>query len=387
MKDRPPGAISSTILVVCFLALLVLPISETLLSFGPHVDLTEERELAQYPAFKWDSTELFTYSSRFEAAFNDHFGFRGLLVRWQALAKYHWLHISPSSQVLVGRDGWLYLTASLREHRGVNPLAGVKINAWIQEFEAKQAFLAARGIRYLIVFAPNKETVYPEYLPESFAPVRQELWVGQLLQGLPADDKLDTLDLREPLIAAKKFGRLYHRTDSHWNQLGAGVAAQAIVNHLAPWYPELQQREIEGPIRAVWGKGGDLARLMGIQNYLAEESLIIPESESEQNLRPGVVRYDLPMSVLQWPPVVLESVEPRRRPCVILAGDSFNDSLNHILSTYFRRTLKLRPLMPYPGLFQELLPSLIEAEKPDIYIELLVDRNLVNAPVVIFPGK
>jgi hypothetical protein len=72
---------------------------------------------------------------------------------------------------------------------------------------------------------------------------------------------------------------------------------------------------------------------------------------------------------------------------VISAGDSFSDSLNRFLPTYFQRTLKLRPLVPYPDLFQELLPSLIEAEKPDVYIELLVDRNLVNAPVVIFPGK
>ena len=385
MKDRPLSVISSAILVICFLSLLVLPISENLLHFGPHVELPEERDLREYPIFKWDLAALCSYPSRFEEAFNDHFGLRGLLVRSQALAKYYWLHISPSPKVLLGRDGWLYLTTSLPEYRGVNPLAYVKIRAWIQEFESKRAFLAARGIRYLIVFAPNKETVYPEFLPESVYPVRQKLWLDQLLQALPADHKLDILDLRGPLIASKKSGRLYHRTDSHWNQIGAALATNAIIGRLARWFPELQEREIKGAPQSAWGRGGDLSRLIGIQDYLREETFIV--HQPDQRLRDGTARYDLPMSVLQDRSVVLEFAEPRKRLCVILAGDSFTEALNGFLPAYFQRSVKLSPVIPYPNLLQELLPSMIEAEKPDIYIELLVDRHLVDPPLMIFPGK
>jgi acetyltransferase AlgX (SGNH hydrolase-like protein) len=385
MKDRPLGVISSTVLAVCFLAILVLPILQNLFHFGPPVKLGEQRNLTEYPVFQWDLTAVSSYPSRFETAFNDHFGFRELLVRSQALAKYYWLHISPSPKVLVGRDEWLYLTASLPEYRGVSDLAYVKIRAWLQEFESKQAFLSARGIRYLIVVPPNKEGVYPEFLPESVSRVRNKIWLDQLLESLPAGHTLDILDLRGPLIASKKLGRLYHRTDSHWNEMGAARAVNTIIARLADWFPELQGREIKGTTESAWGRGGDLARLMGIQDYLREEYIIVPHSD--RGLRPGAMRYDLPATAVQEQPVVLESTEPPNRLSVMLVGDSFKEAINQFLPAYFQRSLKLSPSVSNHAVFQEFLPSLIEAEKPDIYIEVIVDRNLANPPVTIFSAK
>ena len=182
--------------------------------------------LHSYPRFAWNAKRLLTYPARFEAAFNDHFGLRALLVRTQARVKFHWLGMSPSSKVVLGRDGWFYLSESIDEYRGIQNLPAAIIRQWRQEFEHKKSYLASRNIKYLVAIAPNKETVYPEFLPANIHQFRNKLYVDDLLKELPPDVRRDVLDLRKPLISAKGRGRLYFKTDSHWSQLGAALATE-----------------------------------------------------------------------------------------------------------------------------------------------------------------
>lgn len=107
MSERPLSVISSAILSVFFLLILVLPLAENLLHFTAEMELPENRKRQEYPKLDLTAQGLLTYPTRFEAAFNDNFGFRALLVQWQAFAKYFWLDLSPSQQVLVGvKDGF-----------------------------------------------------------------------------------------------------------------------------------------------------------------------------------------------------------------------------------------------------------------------------------------
>lgn len=375
MKDRPLSAASSTILIVCFLLILILPVAENLLHFGPRIELPEQRTLQKYPVFKWESNALLAYPQAFEAAFNDHFGLRGLLVRSQALAKYYWLRISPSPKVMLGRDGWLYLASSIDEYRGLKPLPGVRIKRWHKEFLAKKGFLAARGIQYLIVVAPNKETIYPEFLPERVTQVRQRLYMDDLLKSLPANAQFDILDLRGPLIQAKSIGRLYLRTDSHWNQLGAAVASDAIIERLSSWFPELPRRKNQNAFQTRKIKGGDLAQLMGLENNLHEEAIVVPKAS--QRLRPAPLRSQIKRKGRAVGNAAVELDGGKQRRNAIITGDSFTNGLNVFLPTHFRRTLKIRPLVSFGDPFFQ---SIIEMEKPDVYIELVVDRHLANPP-------
>lgn len=377
MNDRPLGVTSSAILSVCFLLILVLPVAENLLHFGPHTKLlAEKRRLQKYPVFKWELKAILSYPSGFEAAFNDRFGLRGLLVRSQALAKYYWLHISPSPQVILGRNGWLYLASSIDEYRGITPLRRVRIKQWHKEFRAKKAFLAARGIQYLIVVAPNKETVYPEFLPERITQLRQKLYMDDLLNSLPANPHLDVLDLREPLIQAKGIGRLYLQTDTHWNQLGAAIASDAIIDRLSSWFPELEPRKNKNAFQTRMRKsgGGDLARLMGLEDRLREETIVVPKAS--QPLRPAALRSGTKIKgTFSQQVVELAGGTQRRR--AIVTGDSFTGKLFLFLPAHFRRTLNIRPLVSYKDPF---FRSIVETEKPDVYIELVVDRHLANPP-------
>jgi alginate O-acetyltransferase complex protein AlgJ len=376
MQNRPLSLISSAILSFCFLAILVLPSAETLLHFGPHIELPEKRTLQVYPQFKWNKKALLSFPARFEAAFSDRFGFRAFLVRTQALAKFYWLHMSPSSKVVLGRDGWLYLAESIDEYRGVRRLPQARIQKWLQEFKAKKVFFESRNIKYLVVIAPNKETVYPEFLPTAIQQIRNKLYIDDLMNALPADSRPSILDLREPLISAKGTGRLYLRTDSHWNQLGAAIASNAIIKRLSSWFPELQPRSRQNVFKTRTSNSGDLAQLMGLQDRLREEAIVI--QQVPQALHPASLRSRTKMKRILSNEAV-ESADGKQRRHAIVTGDSFTNTLNMFLPAQFRRTLKIRPLVPYQDPFFQ---SIIETEKPDVYIELVVDRHLANPPQV-----
>jgi hypothetical protein len=380
MQDKPLSLISSAILSFCFLAALVLPSAETVLHFGPHIELPEKRELQVYPQFKWNKKALLSFPARFEAAFNDRFGFRAFLVRTQALAKFYWLHMSPSSKVVLGRDGWLYYSESMDEYRGIRRLPPARIQKWLQEFKAKKAFFESRNIKYLVVIAPNKETVYPEFLPTNIRQIQNKLYTDGLMDALPADFRLDILDLREPLISAKNTGRLYWKTDSHWNQLGAAHASAAIINRLSSWFPELQPQTNSYAFRTERGKGGDLSRLIGLADQMIEKHIIV--ASDGKSLRPATRRFNKKIKGILSNEAV-ESPDGRNRLNVIVTGDSFSDALNNFLPAHFRRSLKFRP---YLSCKDPIFNTLVAAEKPDVYLEVIVDRHLANPPQVLTPG-
>ena len=84
------------------------------------------------------------------------------------------------------------------------------------------------GIPYLFVVAPSKHDVYPEFMPDRLNRVRDDSRLDQLMAYIEAffpAPPVDILDLRPTLAEARKSGvRLFHKTDTHWNDRGAWAA-------------------------------------------------------------------------------------------------------------------------------------------------------------------
>jgi alginate O-acetyltransferase complex protein AlgJ len=381
MEDRPLTFISSLILSACFLAALVLPAAESFLHFAPNMTLSEKRVLQKYPRFEWNPKALLSYPSAFEAAFNDHFGLRAFLVRSQARAKLRWLHMSSSPKVALGRDGWWYLTESFDEYRGVRKLPRATTLQWLQEFKAKKTFFASRNIKYLVVIAPNKETVYPEFLPANIVQAQSNFYVDDFLKAVPAESQLNVLDLRETLIGAKHTGQLYFKTDSHWNQLGATIACDAVIRRLSSWLPELQFQPDSHEFRTKTGKSGDLSHMMSLEDRMHEESImLLQRAPAVRQIAP---RMRKKISGILTNEAVM-SVDTRNSCNAIVTGDSFSNAISIFLPGHFQRTLKFRPYLSYKD---PIFKAIVAAEKPDVYLEILVDRHLINPPQVLSSQK
>jgi hypothetical protein len=131
------------------------------------------------------------------------------------------LHESPSPDVVVGLRGWLFYAGdrSIENYRHQVPLSAAELDGWVKGIEERKAWFAARGITYLFVIAPDKQSIYPEYMPRSLAPPPGDTRLDQLDRRLAGD--ASWLDLRGPLRAAKGDEPLYPKGDTHWNDRGA----------------------------------------------------------------------------------------------------------------------------------------------------------------------
>ncbi|ULH17746.1 hypothetical protein MF271_20275 (plasmid) [Deinococcus sp. KNUC1210] len=164
-----------------------------------------------------------------------------------------------SDQVRLGTDGWIYLKAELLPR----PEASQSIQTRAAAVVRLQRQLAARGTRLLIAVSPDKTRIEAAHLrgglPGGF-PVNGY----QQFQSLLRAAHVDTVDLATPLAAAG--GERYYRTDTHWNNRGAGLAAQAIGQALSSWNIQGGQEFVTRPTGPEQERPGDLLRLMGLEH-------------------------------------------------------------------------------------------------------------------------
>src|SRR5690606_552685 len=110
--------------------------------------------------------------------------------------------------------------------------------AWRQTLQDTYDWLTARGIAYLFVVPPDKHQVYPEEMPDSIRRNGHSR-IDQLVHHLAAHTTVPVLDLRPALHEAKMQERVYHMTDTHWNDRGAYVGYARIMSALARDVPAL----------------------------------------------------------------------------------------------------------------------------------------------------
>jgi hypothetical protein len=352
-------------LIIFFLAALALPVVGLALGFDPGRAHKENRVLAPFPPVSLKRHVLGSFPEKFRAYFEDHFGFRNMLIEWQAKVKVKWLGVSSSKRVILGKDGWLFQPPydnSLEWYRGPRPLTVAELAQWQRVLKARRDWLAERGIRYIFVIAPEKHTIYPEYVPEAFRRMQEVSRLEQLVRYMKEHSDVEILDLRQPLMEAKGRERLYHRTDSHWNEYGAFIGYQAIAAELMKASAQIQPlAESDFELVREQKKEMDLAAQLGLDDVLSEENLRMrPRRASlEFRLNPDI-KY------------VVSDGKETRLPRVVMFRDSFANNLIPFLDHHFSRAVYVWNY--------GLDTALIETERPQFVIQEVVERYLLNAP-------
>ncbi len=320
MEESRIRRVIEIVLIAAFLVFVLLPFAGKLLPAEGAFALTENRRPAPFPTIElgrpgW-GWSIVSFPRRFERYWNDSFAFRWYLIRAHSLAKL-WLGVSPSPKALVGRDGFLFYAAeqSVDYFRGVKPFTAPDLVRWRDDLENRRQWLAERGIRYLVVVAPNKETIYGEFMPPELHKVRADSRLDQLLEYLRTNSSIEVADVRGALIAAKASQRVYHKTDTHWNDAGAMIAAGAILARLKAWYPGIDVAPFPGQLRAHMAPGGDLARILALEDRFPEKRFDwVPSSAPCRTEGGRYPRENLGVQCVPWPQRGDESRLVRGKP-------------------------------------------------------------------------
>jgi hypothetical protein len=384
-KARSLSAFLSSAL---FVSIIALPLTQV--NWKGSISAQEKRKLTAFPEWSWKKKRLKSFPKKFEEAFGERFGFRSQLVLGNSLYKVFVLGVSARPKVVLGDNGWLFYSPSLDEYRGLKTLKKEDLRLRVEDLKAKAKYFASRNIRCLFVVAPNKEEIYSEFLPTSIQRVQKNLYVDQLAAALKADQDagdVNFMDLRQPILNAKSLGRLYHRTDTHWNQLGSCIAVNEIVSRLQNAMPNLQPAKISA--QEIWTKpapGGDLAGFLSLPDWFSEEEVHLGPESGKFRLAALKCKLDCPREKLLMPFVAKESLHPNRKGTVLLVGDSFTGGPIPFLLDHFHRVIQFCPEPFLSKWSQQIIPEIVGAEKPDVYIELIVDRNSGLSPEAPFSG-
>jgi alginate O-acetyltransferase complex protein AlgJ len=352
-------------LIALFVAVLWMPLAGMALDLDRDDPSDENRTPASWPTLALDWASVRELPEGLTRYFEDHFAFRQRLVRWQAVARLRAFGVSSSEAVIHGRDGWLFYAddGALDDYAEAPPFTDAELDVWRRTLQDTSDWLRAQGTAYLFVISPDKHVVYPEFMPDTIRPTAVSR-IDQLVEHLRRHSTVRVLDLRPALLAGKKHERIYHRTDTHWNDRGAFIGYQQIVRALATDVPGLRPlaRELFEP-RTVRSPGLDLAGMLGLTRVLAEEDLLLVPR------RPAVARIvepSRPNRRLMHARVVTEA--PTRAPRAVVFMDSFGAGLIPFLSEEFSRVVYLWQT--------NLDPVVVRNERADVVVQEWVGRRL-----------
>lgn len=323
----------------------------------------EKRPLSEFPEVVVQGKVNTEFFSELDTWLAEHFPFRSAIISTNNLLKATLFGSSDEDQVVVGKDGWLYFSQTLPDYFGENVMTEAQLRQIVTTLSLIQEQVTQSGGKFVFAVAPNKNTVYPQYMPSYYQPSHTVTNLDRLTALLREEPYF--ADLRGALSGSEE--QLYHARDSHWNNLGAMIAWQQMVA----------------------AAGGNHALFQGVdytwnQNWRGDlEDMIFPSFSFLDWQADYAVdwTYQITSNYRSEEDILITTENTGGQGRLLMMRDSFGNSL----LPFFAQTYEY-------ALFSRAVPyDLREIDSYDTVIIEIVERNLANllrtAPVMIAPAR
>lgn len=308
-------------------------------------------------AFPWPDIELLhddfvDYTAAINGFLEDryHLLFNEKLLTSYAQIYYKLFGKSTRGNVTIGTDGWLYLASTISDTIYEPENYEVRSRSWVDNIKSIKALANQMNASFYVLIAPNKNRVYPEYVPRQLSH-QSAISMMSEIEKLLEQEGINTINLLPELLAHKQKSDvlLYSKSDSHWTSYGSYVGYQSIINHLNKIenlkIPMVAEDLLSENMRQNFS--GDLATMLKL-NKQFEEDII--------QLNNPYQRFD--------------SSEAGKE--LLIYGDSFNGSLSMFWNYSFYNVNRPHHNWGRPDI------GLIEQHRPDIVIYQIVERGLTQ---------
>ena len=376
-----------------FMVAILVPSLILLTTPDQEISEAEQRTLTQLPENTNPFNQQFSeFVASFEAYTTDQFGYRDRLIYWHNYLKVVYMHKSSTEKVAIGKDKWLFYTVpnQIEDHQGLSELSEDDLAAWASLLNYRHEWLAERGIPYVLVIAPDKKSIYPEYYPAQYPIInKNNTQLDQLLAYMSEHSELVILDLREPLLAYKRANAegelLYYTADTHWTQTGAWVAYQWMMSQIQKFTPQLGPVNNDALILIPLEKPlqGNLL-IMGLADlaeFWTQNYHIICYIDAGECNKPSETGD---CHEIDYEYAYLASIA-RIYKCNSKSVNAliFHDSFGLALYSHFIRTFETSVLIRRTERFwliSEAFEILLNDTQPDIIIEEMVERTFTDPP-------
>lgn len=233
--------------------------------------------------------------------------------------------------------------------------------AWKVLLEMRARYFAARGIRYYYFVAPNKESVYADFLPEGFV-LSDDRTVHRIMSAVKG---IDCVKYMYPIDVMRRPDNLYEtypKGDTHWNYYGAFLAYREMMSRIGE---DVRVRVLDtSDVNFFEVKTrGDLINKID-QN--ASDTLVYSKVRSP---RAKIVSNN---HVSASGNVIIYENEDASLPKLVIFRDSFSVHwLNYIAESFSRVVVVWQPNIDY---------TIVEKEAPDVVISEQAERFIIRVP-------
>jgi len=315
---------------------------------------------------------FFPHIERFTVDFDKFhekkFGGKNELIELHNYIQHSLLKSSPlPNSVVLGKDEWLFLGNKynnvLYKNIGLETFSSNDLETIWGNIQQRKEYLNHREIKYYLCTAPNKRTVYNDYLPSHFQN-KGTTQLEQLKIYLEAKE-FELIDLKDNFNQYDSL-RLFHKTNTHWNALGAFLGYKRLISSIQADFVNLQSFELNDfKIDTLIRQREDLTKI--IKTDLEEEHIVLQPIEKFQSI---VLEKKLAVPMDYYGPH--KNYENRYKGIgnlkVLVFRDSFSTEMIQFMKEYFGEIVFIW--------HHDFNKEIIENEKPDIVIHEIIERDI-----------
>lgn len=347
--------------IIIVFAILLVPFLG--MSFWATDRTTENTTLSEWPAFVKDGKPNINYLEDMGDYFEDHFAFRLQMLTANALIWSKGFDTSTTDQVVTGKDDWLYFSGTMDDYTGRDLLSDRELKAIVHNLSLMDSYVDFCGGRLIVTVAPNKNTLYNSAMPYYYQ--KGETSNLERLVPLLEEAGIEYVDLTETFQNEDEV--LYFKRDSHWNNKGALLAYNAVMDAMG------REHETYANVPTVTEKDhiGDIDEILYPLAAEPEENIYYSKDWGFDYVN------DVTDNMDEW----IETVNPDKDGTLLMYRDSFGESILPFFADEYNKAYFSR-LVPYN------MENLIQYQPDTVIVERVerqIDAFATEIPVMESP--
>lgn len=215
------------IFVIVCMIICILPFAG--MAVRPTQTTTENKKMAVFPdIMKENGKPNIHFLQELGTYFQEHFAFRLELVSMDAEIQSNVFKVSNADSIIAGSNGWLYYASTADSYLGKDLMTERNIKNIAHNLFMMQQYVKERGAEFIFTIPPDKNALYGENMPYYLQyKIRNTGNMDKLKREMETYG-ISYCDLFSLFKSQKEV--LYLKKDSHWNNKGAVLAYNTILD-------------------------------------------------------------------------------------------------------------------------------------------------------------
>lgn len=362
-----------TIYLIIFVAILLVPFAGMLFT-GPSKSESSSAKTLPKPFMEVEDGDgrpriNKDYLKQLGGYFEGHCALRQEMVTGYSFVTAKVFQTSSSKSVIYGKNGWMFYSDTLGDYTGSEVMTERQLNDCVRTLVLMERYCKQNGAQFVFVIAANKNSLYGENMPyyykKATVPGNRERLVKKLKEA-----GVKYIDLYDVFAAQDKV--LYHKTDSHWNNEGAALAAREIHEATGQMYID---RYGKAPYKVQKDFKGDLAAMMYPSAVPLEEEVYYDEGFGFEY--EGKVESNFDNKIRTTGAIANN---------LLMYRDSFGSSLLPFMAEPYANALFSRSLTVQVKDYESIKPDVFVMEKAERFLPQL-SENPPKLPATEIEGN